>query len=62
MNSRRLGRLHWLMDQLADRELTPAEQSEYDSLCEEWNEDQWAHLRKVNAAANLPFDTEPNWN
>jgi hypothetical protein len=59
MDSHRLGRLHWLMDQLADRELTPIEQSEYDSLCDEYKEDEWAYIRRMNAAANLPLDTEP---
>ena len=59
MDSKRLGRLHWLMDQQEDRELTTTEQVEYDSLCNKWNDDQWNYIRQMNAAANIPLDTEP---
>ena len=56
MDAKRLGRLHELCD-IENR--SPREEAEMQKLIDEYNDDQWATLRRINAAANLPLDTDP---
>jgi hypothetical protein len=59
MDAKQLGRLHELADYCQERVLSPAEQNEYDNLADNWNEEDLARMRRLNASVNLPEDYDP---